>query len=117
MSQSVRVGIVGTSEWTEWMYLSSLKDHPRTKLQAICGRNRTNAEAMAQKYAIVDVFTDYRDMLAQGDIKALIVASPDDTHYTITMDALDADLHVSMSCSRARQARACLSTQLPRIAR
>jgi predicted dehydrogenase len=33
-------------------------------------------------------------MIEQGDLDAIIVASPDDLHYPMTMAALDAGLHV-----------------------
>jgi predicted dehydrogenase len=54
------------------------------------------------------VFTDYRAMLENGNLHALVVVTPDDLHYAITMHALAADLHVL--CEKplaltARQAR------------
>ena len=33
-------------------------------------------------------------MFAHGNLDAAIIATPDDTHYSITMAALDAGLHV-----------------------
>ena len=90
----VRVGIVGTSPWTERMYLTALTSHPGAALVAICGRRRDRAQAMADKYGIPQVFTDYREMLQRAGLQALVVASPDDLHYPITMEALDYRLHV-----------------------
>jgi len=94
MAYPIRVGIIGTSWWADWMHLPSLQSHPHAEFVAICGRNRANAEAMAQKYAIGQVFTDYHAMIAQGGLDALIVSTPDDSHYAITLEALDAGLHV-----------------------
>jgi|APSaa5957512622_1039677.scaffolds.fasta_scaffold36224_2 predicted dehydrogenase len=94
MSEPVRVGIVGTSWWADMMYLPSLQSHPRAETVAICGRNRERGEEMAQKYAIPHVFTDYRELIEKGGVQALVVATPDDLHYPVTMAALDAGLHV-----------------------
>ena len=94
MSERVRVGVVGTSWFADLLHLPSLKSHPQVELSAICGRNRTRAEEMAEKYAIPQVFTDYREMIAHGNLQALVVVTPDDLHYPITMAALDARLHV-----------------------
>ena len=94
MTDRIRVGVVGTSWWADNMHLPSIKSHPRAELAAICGRTREPAEAMAQKYAIPQVYSDYREMIARGDLQALVVSTPDDLHYQITMDALDAGLHV-----------------------
>jgi len=75
-------------------HLPTLKRHPGAALTAICGRNRDRAEAMAHKYAIPHVFTDYRAMIEEGNLHALVVVTPDDLHFAITMHALDANLHV-----------------------
>lgn len=94
MTEQVRVGVVGTSWYADLMHLPNLSSHPAAQVVAICGRNRERAAEMARKYAIPQVFTDYRALIAQGQIEALVVATPDDTHYPITMDALEAGLHV-----------------------
>jgi len=76
------------------MYLPALKSHPRAEISAICGRNRERAEEMAEKYAISRVYTDYREMIDKGNLEAIIIGTPDDLHYDITMQSLDAGLHV-----------------------
>jgi predicted dehydrogenase len=76
------------------MHLPNLESHPQANVAAICGRNRDRAEEMALKYEIPLVFTDYRAMIEQGDLQAIVIATPDDLHYPMTMDALDAGLHV-----------------------
>lgn len=104
MSDRVRVGVVGTSWFADGMHLPNLKSHAQAELSAICGRDRTRAEEMASKYAIPQVFTDYREMIAHGNLQALIVITPDDLHYPITMAALDAGLHVLCEKPLAMQA-------------
>ncbi len=94
MSEKIHVGIISTSWWADEMYLPSLKSHPLAEVAAICGRNRDRAEEMARKYDISRVFTDYHDMIENGNLQAVVVATPPDLHYPMTMDALDAGLHV-----------------------
>lgn len=111
MPEQLRVGIVGTSWWADSMYLPSLQSHPLAHIAAICGRNRGRADEMAQKYAVPRVFTDYRELIDRADVQALVVATPDDLHYPITMAALDAGLHVLCEKSMAfnvQQAREML---------
>lgn len=91
---SLAIGIVGTSWWAEGMYLPLLKDNPQAHLAAICGRNRAHAEEVAARWGVSQVFTDYVAMIEQGGLDGLIVATPNDTHYPITMKALEAGLHV-----------------------
>ncbi len=94
MADEVRIGIIGTSWWTDMMFLPSFKSHPSAAVVSICGRNRTRAEELAAKYGIPEVYTNYRTLLEQKNIDAVVVATPDDLHYPMTMDALDAGLHV-----------------------
>jgi predicted dehydrogenase len=101
MSEQVRVGVVGTSWWADMMYLPCLKSHPAAEIAAICGRNRDRLEEIAQKHGISLTFTDYQEMIEKGNLDAVIVATPDDLHYPITMKALEAGLHVLCEKSMA----------------
>src|SRR3989442_605834 len=109
MSRSVRIGIVGTSYWMDFMFGPPLQNYPRAELAAICGRNRSRAEEMAAKYGIPKVFTDYRGMIARGDLDAVIIAVPDKLHHEITLEAVGAGLHVlcakplAMTAQQARE--------------
>lgn len=94
MADPVRVGVIGTSWWADLFHLPSLKSHSGAELAAICGRNRARADELAQKYAIPLVFSDYREMIGRGGLQALVIATPDDQHYQMALDALDAGLHV-----------------------
>jgi predicted dehydrogenase len=92
--KKIRVGVVGTSWYADLMHLPAVKSHAQAELSAICGRNRERASEMAAKYDIPQVFTDYQEMIARGGLDALIVSTPDDLHYPVTMAALDKGLHV-----------------------
>jgi len=94
MSNKVRVGIVGTSGWADFMYLPALQSHPQVEITAICGRNGNSAEQMAAKYNIPKAFTDYHHMINLGGLDAVLIGTPDDLHYEMTMQSLSAGLHV-----------------------
>ncbi|MBC8076929.1 MAG: Gfo/Idh/MocA family oxidoreductase [Chloroflexales bacterium] len=94
MSDPIRVGVVGTSGYADFMHLPSLASHPQAAIVAICGRNAERARELAEKYTIPQVFTDHRAMIDQAALDALVVAAPDDLHYAIARAALDANLHV-----------------------
>ena len=108
MVDRVRVGMIGSSWWADGLHLPSLQSHPQAEIAAICGRSRDRAEEMAKKYAIPQVFTDYRQMIEQAKLDAVVIATPDDQHFPMAMAALDAGLHVlcekplAMTASQAR---------------
>jgi len=92
--KTVSLGIIGTSWWVDAMYLPALKHHPNARVAAICGRNAERAGAMARRWDIPAVHTDYRELIARPDLDAVIIASSNETHYPMTMEALEAGLHV-----------------------
>lgn len=94
MLETVRVGIISTSWWAEDAHIPAFRSHPQAQVVAICGRNRANAEVVAAKYDIPQVFTDYNTMIREGHLDAVDIAAPDDTHYEMAMAALEAGLHV-----------------------
>ncbi len=94
MPDPIRVGVIGTSWYSDLMHLPNMKSHPHAQLAAICGRNLIRAQDMATKYNIPAVYTDYREMLGKEKLDAAIVVTPDDLHYEMTLAALDAGLHV-----------------------
>jgi len=91
------------------MYVPSLMSHPAADVVAVCGRNATRANEVAEKLGGAKVFTDYRQLIASGEVDAIVVAAPDDLHYEMTMAAIDAGLHVlcekplAGNASRARE--------------
>jgi predicted dehydrogenase len=90
----ISVGLVSTSWWSEVAYIQSLQDHPHGRITAICGRHAGRAQEQADKWNIPHVYTDYNTMIQSGEVQAVIVATPNVSHYTITMNALEAGLHV-----------------------
>jgi predicted dehydrogenase len=94
VTPKVRVGIVGTSWWVEWMLAPSIGSHPQAEIASICGREQQRASEVASRFGIAQVYADYQEMIEAGNLDALVVATPDDLHYPVTMAALDAGLHV-----------------------
>ncbi len=92
--EAVRVGLVGTSWWAEAMYLPALADHPVGHITAVCGRDLDRAHSVATQWSIPKAYNDWSAMIDSGECDAIIVASPNETHYEITMAALDRGLPV-----------------------
>lgn len=76
------------------MYLPALDQHPGAVITAICGRNKQAADEIAARWKIPHVFTDYEAMLGSGLIDAVVVSTINDSHYPITMAAIEKGLHV-----------------------
>ena len=94
MPEQVAIGVIGTSWWAENALMAMFAGCERAKLMAVCARTRERADEVAARYGVPQVFTDYRQMIEHGKLDAVVVATPDDTHYAMVMAALDAGLHV-----------------------
>jgi predicted dehydrogenase len=94
MSEKVRIGVIGTSWWSDMMHLPTIQSHSKAELAAICGRNQRRAKDIASKFGVSNTFSDYRRMIQDNKLDAIVISTPDDLHYEMTMFALDAGLHV-----------------------
>jgi predicted dehydrogenase len=92
---TVRVGVVGgglVAQAEHLPYLSSLRD--RFSLVALAEPSREVGEALAERYGLAAVHADYRSMLDDGGLDAVVICSPHGTHAEVVLAALDAGLHV-----------------------
>jgi predicted dehydrogenase len=82
--------------------------NPRSTVAAIADLNGQRAEAMAAKYGAV-AFTDYRRMLKDAEIDAVVVCAPNALHAKLSIDAMRAGRHVlcekPMATTRAEAKR------------
>jgi predicted dehydrogenase len=104
----VRVGVIGTSGWTEFAYLANLREHDAGEVTALAGRNPERLAEVAAQHSIEHTFTDWREMIASGLIDAVVVASPDEAHHEMVLAATAAGLHVMCEkplAENAEQAR------------
>jgi len=94
MAKTIKIGIAGPGWWAEQMYLPSFGSHPDCEVVAICGRNRDKAKALANKFNIDAVYTEYDQFLAHDGLDAVAIATPNDLHHAMAIDAIKAGLHV-----------------------
>ena len=94
MSKQVKIGVVGTSWWTDSMYMPALTRHPDADVCAIVGRNLDHAREFAQQWRVSHVYPSLDELLAKQAIDAVIIASPNSHHYTTARTAIEHGLHV-----------------------
>lgn len=91
--ERIKMGIVGAGTWGE-THAGIYDDHPFAQTVAICDMNRARAAALAAKYGIKAVYTDYKDMVAQSDCDAVAIVTPDFLHADIAVACANAKKHM-----------------------
>jgi len=88
----VRVGIIGVGIGR--LHAGSLRKCPGAEIRAICDIDTDRAKQAAQDFGAKDIYEDYREMLADGEIDAVIVATPNYLHAPMAIAAFEAGKHV-----------------------
>jgi len=76
----LRVGVIGTGAFAQACHIPGLKSHPQTDIIAIASRREEVGRAVADKFDIPDVHTDFHDLCAREDIDAITIATPNIAH-------------------------------------
>ncbi len=97
----IRLGIVGAGLIAR-QHASSAVRHPNAQLVAVGALERDAAEELASRYDGVRAAGSLEELLEPGDIDALIVATPTDTHEQLACDAMRRGVHVFVEKPMAR---------------
>jgi predicted dehydrogenase len=93
-NEVIQVGLIGTGARGAGL-ASLIKDIPQLKLVACCDlipENLAKGMSLADKNA--KAYTDYKKLLQDKNVDAVIVATPLYLHYPMSVDALSAGKHV-----------------------
>ena len=89
------VAIIGCGRISDMAHFPALSEMEDVRIKYACDLVLEKAEAKKEKYPkIENVVTDYKVCLADEEVDAVFVLTPNYSHYTITMDALKAGQHV-----------------------
>src|SRR6476661_3352384 len=100
--KQIRIGVIGCGI-AQW-HLDGFALEPRAKVVAIAGLDTDRCVQLAHKFDIPNIYSDYKELLANPDIDAVSVAVPNILHHPIAMAAAKAGKHVLMEKPLARNA-------------
>jgi predicted dehydrogenase len=90
----VRVGIIGSQFQADCHAASISMIEGEMSVVAVASPTEGNAQALANKYKIPRVYTDYRDLVADPEIEAVTITSPNKLHCEMTLAIARAGKHV-----------------------
>jgi len=90
---AIRIGIIGAGKIVRVRHLPEAKSNPNAQIGAVCDIDALRAQEMAEKYSC-KAYTDYKKLIQNPDLDAVIVAATNSTHAEMSIAALDAGKHV-----------------------
>ena len=94
MDKKLTVGIIGTGRIGKVHTMSIMNQLPQVEIKGVTDIFLDQAQAWADETGIKTVYKDYKEMLADADIDAVLVCSSTDTHADIAIAAANAGKHV-----------------------
>ncbi|WP_019534108.1 Gfo/Idh/MocA family protein [Paenibacillus ginsengihumi] len=92
-SDKVRIGVIGAGNIGN-VHINGFKALPEAEVVAVTDAYRPLAEARAKEHGIPRLYGDYREMLQDAGIDAVVVCVPNDMHAPIAVEAMEAGKHV-----------------------
>lgn len=92
--KQLNIGIIGAGRIGKVHMQSITYNVPGAKVLGITDVFKDGLQELADKYGIEKVYEDYKEMLADKDIDAVLVCSSTDTHADISIEAAKAGKHI-----------------------
>lgn len=95
MAKKLKIGLIGAGGIARAAHLPGYASIPDLcEVVAICDVQEETAKTLAQEFGIGKVVTDYKAIIADPEIDAISVTTPNAFHMQPTIDALKAGKHV-----------------------
>jgi predicted dehydrogenase len=104
--KGLNIAIVGCGAMAEQQHLPSLTRRDDCQVVALVDQNKARAERLAKRFGVASVFTDFRHLLGL-DIAAAIVALPNHLHAPVSIELLEAGIHVLVEKPMALSVAEC----------
>ncbi|QNN21298.1 Gfo/Idh/MocA family oxidoreductase [Planctomycetales bacterium ZRK34] len=91
--KTVRYGFIGCGAVGQRRHLRESTLNRKIEIAAVCDINKSRARRVGRQFA-APVYFDYRDMLRDAALDAVVVGTPNALHADMTVDACKAGCHV-----------------------
>ena len=93
--KKVKIGQIGLGDIAQIRYMPCYKRSDfNFILNAMCTRNEQKLKKYAREFNLDSTYTDYKEMLKNADIDAVVITTNTQSHFDITMECIKANKHV-----------------------
>jgi predicted dehydrogenase len=112
MTKPTTIGVIGCGYWGPNL-LRNFAENEGAELRWMCDVDESRLKALGRRYPAAKTSTDYKDLLADAQLDAVVIATPVATHFQFAKDALLAGKHVLIEkplTSNVREAEQLIET-------
>jgi predicted dehydrogenase len=110
----ITVGVIGCGYWGPNL-IRNFVENEASRLAWVCDTDERRLAEIARRYPSARAATDYRQLLADPALDAVVIVTPANTHYPFAKEALAAGKHVLVEKPLTKCARE--AEELIRLAR
>lgn len=92
--ETLRIGLVGVGGVCAQVHYPGFRRISGVQLSAVCEPDRSLREARRQEWNIAACYAELRTMLAEIQLDAVVIATPNVVHRPLILEALEAGCHV-----------------------
>lgn len=107
----MKVAVIGCGTIANAAHIPSYMNNPEAEIKYFCDIIPERAQAAVEKYGCGTAVVDYHDVLADPEVEAVSVCTPNNVHPTISIDALRAGKNVLCEKPAARTYKEALEMQ------
>jgi len=107
----MKIAVIGCGTIANSAHIPSYMNNPEAEIKYFCDILLHKAEACVEKYGCGTAVLDYHDVLADPEIEAVSICTPNREHSRIAIDALHAGKHVLCEKPAARTYAEALEMQ------
>ena len=76
MKDGVRIAVVGAGAIAQLTHIPVLSKLRGASLVALCDNDGAKARALADRFGVPDVFTDFEELLESDELDAVVITTP-----------------------------------------
>lgn len=94
MGEKIKIGVIGAGRIGKIHASNIIKNFPDIEVKAVADIYADNIQEWAAGLGIAKVYADYKKIIEDPEITAVIICSSTDTHSQITIEAAEAGKHI-----------------------
>lgn len=92
--KKTNIAVVGLGGIAQLVHLPILSKLNSVNIVAVSEVNKNRLKTVGNKFNVSNQYSDYKKMLAENDIDAVIIATPTKSHLEVSLEAINAGKHI-----------------------